>query len=155
MGQNQLNRLQMVQFECPRVRNTLVCHPLLESSLSPFSAPTPSLLPLSLQYKELVYFGRPGKKVKISLTGCKLSSFNAPGSYTLYCPTAYQKNQETRGNRFSICRIDASLSQTDALCVSNYSTKTPRTTITDVRKQQRITFQLVLEFWRIGLERVK
>ena len=63
-GQNKLNRLQMVQFECPRVRNTLVCHPLLESSLSPFSAPTPSLLPLSLQYKELVYFGRPGKKVK-------------------------------------------------------------------------------------------
>ena len=60
---------------------------LLESSLFPFSVPSSSFLPqfLSLQYKEMVYYGRLGKKVgtfwsKTTITGCKWASLNAPRS---------------------------------------------------------------------------
>ena len=47
----------------------------------------PSFIPVSLQYKEMVYYGMLGEKVetfwdKISLTGCKWSNLDAPGSGT-------------------------------------------------------------------------
>ena len=63
-GQNQLYPLQMVQFECPGVRN-----PLVSSTFEDFPFPifSPcSFLPsfLFLQYKELGYYGRLGKKVE-------------------------------------------------------------------------------------------
>ena len=86
--QNQFNRPQMVQFECPWpwVTNPLVSFTLEEFPF-PIFCPCSSLPSfLTLQYKEMVYYGRLGKKVdffwnKISLTGWKWSSLKAPGSY--------------------------------------------------------------------------
>ena len=86
--QNQFNRPQMVQFECPWpwVTNPLVLFTFEEFPF-PIFCPCSSLPSfLTLQYKEMVYYGRLGKKVdffwnKISLTGWKWSSLKAPGSY--------------------------------------------------------------------------
>ena len=73
----------MVQFECLKVRNSLVSSTFEEF---PFPIFSPCSF-LSLQYKEMVYYGRLGKKLeilrnKISLTDCKWFSLNAPGSVT-------------------------------------------------------------------------
>ena len=68
---------------------TPVSHSLLGV---PFSNLLPLLLPSfpSLRQYEMVYYGWLGKKVeifgdKISLTACKWSSLNAPGSETRWC----------------------------------------------------------------------
>ena len=90
--QNQFNRPQMVQFECPWpwVTNPLVSFTLEEFPF-PIFCPCSSLPSfLTLQYKEMVYYGRLGKKVdffwnKISLTGGKWSNLIALGSYTFWC----------------------------------------------------------------------
>ena len=63
----------------------LLCNPLLGDYLFPFSAPALSFLPLS----GVIRNGR-GKNMekfwdKISLTGCKWSRLNAPGSGTSWC----------------------------------------------------------------------
>ena len=46
LEQNQLNRLQMVQFHIPKVRNPCVIH-FWVIPFSPFSVLAPSFLPLS------------------------------------------------------------------------------------------------------------
>ena len=44
--QNELNRLQMVQFECPKYRSPCLIH-FWVIPISPFSAPAPSFPPLA------------------------------------------------------------------------------------------------------------
>ena len=58
MGQNELNRLQMIQFVCRKHRNPCVSSTFVEF---PFHIFSPPLLP---QYKEMVYYGSVGKKVE-------------------------------------------------------------------------------------------
>ena len=78
LGQNQLDRLQMVQFECPRYRNPCV--------LSDFGWIHFSHFPLS----GVIRNGSPSIKLKmmeqfwdkISFTGCKCSSLNTLGTET-------------------------------------------------------------------------
>ena len=89
--ENFLNKISSIgckwaRLDAPR-SETPVSQSLLESSLFPFSVPSSSFLPqfLSLQYKEMVYYGRLGKKVgtfwsKTTITGCKWASLNAPRS---------------------------------------------------------------------------
>ena len=81
MEKNPLNRLQMVQFECPRVRNLMVSFTFGEF---------PFLIFCHCIIKKLFIMGRLVKKEetfrnKISLIGCKWSSLNAPGSETPWC----------------------------------------------------------------------
>ena len=62
LEQNLLTRLQMVQFECPRVTN-----PCASLTLGGFPFPhfQPQLLPSFLSLSGVVYYGRHGKKVEI------------------------------------------------------------------------------------------
>ena len=77
LGQNQFNRLQMVQFECPRYRNNCVSF-------------TAERIPFLIFSSGVIRNGIPSIKLrtienfwdKISLTGCKWSSLNAPGTDT-------------------------------------------------------------------------
>ena len=83
LERNQFNRLQMVQFECHRVINPCVSFTFEEFPF-PIFCPAPSFPSSICSIKKWLLWGL-GKKVeifwnKISLTGCKWSSLNAPGS---------------------------------------------------------------------------
>ena len=76
LGQNQLNRLQMVQFECPRYWNNCVSF-------------TAERIPFLIFSSGVIRIGLPSKNMrkldffdKISFTGSKCSSLNAPGKET-------------------------------------------------------------------------
>ena len=72
LGQNQLNRLQMVQFECPRYRNPCVSFILEEFPYGVIDNWTPSM-----KVKKFEKLWN-----KISLAGGKCSSLNFPSSET-------------------------------------------------------------------------
>ena len=101
MEQNQFNRLQMVQFECPRVINSGVSFTFEEFPFPIFSALGPSPFQTAVRGANRRYgtlcgnknwfimggWVKSKKKVehfwsKISLTSYKRSSLNAPGSQT-------------------------------------------------------------------------
>ena len=100
LGQNQLYRLQVVQFECPRFWNPYVSLTFQELPFPNFSPC--SFLPSSLWgNKKWFILGGLGEKVeifgdKISLTDCKWSSLNAPGSET---PVSHPLYESTRRNK--------------------------------------------------------
>ena len=91
LGQNQLNRQQMVQFDCPEYGNPSVSFTFGRFLFAPF---LPSFLSLAagvIRNWTSQYERQKVEKfwAKISLAGCKWSSLNAPGSQTPYCNTFY------------------------------------------------------------------